>query len=116
MSELPSFTEMMIELLTSPEGWEYQTRELAARIIVADARLSWWHSAVGKLSSSGSSDKDLELLDSFLEQHEMLFNSYNARKRSEISTGELTAAMRAVVKRVESLLGTLPRAPWASSE
>ncbi|KJK58197.1 hypothetical protein [Saccharothrix sp. ST-888] len=112
MSELPSFTKMMIELLASQEGRGYQTRELAARIIVADVRLSWWYSVVGKLSSGDSSEEDLELLDSFLGQHEELFNSYNAQKRGEISADELTVAMRDVVRRVEFLLGTLPRAPW----
>ncbi|MFF3090488.1 hypothetical protein ACFVRB_36425 [Streptomyces nojiriensis] len=115
MNELPSFTEMMIEMLTSQKIREYRTRELAARIMVADVRLSWWYSVVGKLSSGDSSEEDLELLDSFLEQHEVLFDSYNAQKCGEISADELTVVMRAVVRRVESLLGTLPRPPWVNS-
>ncbi|MFG3225505.1 hypothetical protein ACGF07_12115 [Kitasatospora sp. NPDC048194] len=115
MNDLPSFTDMMIELLSWPKAWGYQVRELAGRIILADARISWWYSAVGRISSAGSSEGDLELLDRFFEQHEVLDKGLSSCKREEISMDELVAMMRVVAAKVESLLEGLPDRPWLDS-
>ncbi|MBD0742417.1 hypothetical protein [Streptomyces sp. CBMA152] len=111
MSERPSFTDMMIELRSWPTAWSYPVRELAGRIILADARLSWWYSAVGKVPGASPED-GLELLDKFLEQHENLEHRFSSCKRGEITMDEFTVTMRRVAGQLESLVASLPQPPW----
>ncbi|MEU9131053.1 hypothetical protein AB0D08_23625 [Kitasatospora sp. NPDC048540] len=112
MSDQPSFTDLMTELRTWPEAWAFPVRELAGRITLADARISWWFAVVGRLSAAGSSEADLDLLDAFLEQHEALHGGFDSYRRGEVPMEEFTAVLRAVAGRVEALVDSLPDPPW----
>ncbi|GHG78231.1 hypothetical protein GCM10018779_57910 [Streptomyces griseocarneus] len=113
MVEHPSFTQMMVELLTWPKAMGYRPRELAGRIITYDVRITWWFSAVGDTSQSHSEGDLLDLLEALLEEHEKLETAWNAFKREALTPDDLVAAMQEVFGVVQGLVDDLPQSPWA---